>query len=644
MGERRLTDEVVQALLSNPNVKDVREGRVYLTYEFRVKMYEAWIENPKPETVRTMLTANGFDNAALGKDFAKDTCKTFKRWGHPTAGSGIAGRKQNRYSREEADRILLSTGKFRKKRNGIGFEESFIEELRAGYPETSFEEGIRAAGIDPELVGYQRIYQLEKRMNGTELRKHSRASIYSSAEVDHLRTHPYVQRVSEKKIIFRRELYAESKVLLSNRYSVESILEIYEIPESILRRGSKNNFVFRIRNAGNAPCKEQQPIWTELPSEQQTRYLRIQRKRLIALDDIAQRNFLLLKESLHGLRRIQKIQIFQWLQSSVPKERNGKYSLRGMLQTIGASKSMYYGVLSDSTYEKRAQQQAERREEDKDIIRQVAEYGGYPKGSRQIYMQMEVLTGRRMSRGKIMKLMKEMGIQSTVRQANPARRGALKHLKKNVKPNILKRTFRLHRPGEVYLTDVTYLKYGRNKLAYGSACVDSVTGRVYSFDISECNDLELVEETVRKLPRLEDAYEALKPILHTDQGVLYLTDEFQELVSELGFVQSMSKRGNCWDNAPQESFFGHFKDECSYRKSQTLDELREEIQRYVRYYNEIRGHWNRNKMTPVKFEEYLQNMTDEEFQQWRHAEEARYNQMKQRAKEKAIERARTLGV
>ena len=243
-----------------------------------------------------------------------------------------------------------------------------------------------------------------------------------------------------------------------------------------------------------------------------------------------------------------------------------------------------------------------------------------------------------------MVLMKEMEIQSTVRGANPARRGALRHLKQNVKPNLLKRTFRLHRPGEVYLTDVTYLKYGRGRLAYGSASIDSVTGRVYSFNVSEYNNLELVEETVRNLPQMEDAYEALKPMLHSDQGVLYLADEFQELVAELGFVQSMSKRGNCWDNAPQESFFGHFKDECSYRKAQTLEELQGEIQRYFHYYNEVRGQWNRNKMTPVKFEEYLRNMSDKEFEQWREKEEERYNGMKQRAREKAIERAQTLGV
>ncbi len=163
-------------------------------------------------------------------------------------------------------------------------------------------------------------------------------------------------------------------------------------------------------------------------------------------------------------------------------------------------------------------------------------------------------------------------------------------------------------------------------------------------NVSDCNNLEFVEETVRSLPRPEDAYETLKPMLYTGQGVLYLTDEFQELVAELGFTQSMSKRGNCWDNAPQESFFGHFKDECPYRQSETLDELRNEIQRYVQYYNEVRGQWSRNKMTPVRFEQYLRSMSEDEFQVWKQQEEKRYDEMKRKAKESAIARARTLGV
>ena len=106
----------------------------------------------------------------------------------------------------------------------------------------------------------------------------------------------------------------------------------------------------------------------------------------------------------------------------------------------------------------------------------------------------------------------------------------------------------------------------------------------------------------------------------------------------------MSKRGNCWDNAPQESFFGHFKDECKYSNAQSIEELNDLIQQYVHYFNEERGQWSRNKMTPMEFEIYIRNMSDAEFEEWQKLEEAKYQAAKKNSVEKAVERAKTLGV
>ena len=149
--------------------------------------------------------------------------------------------------------------------------------------------------------------------------------------------------------------------------------------------------------------------------------------------------------------------------------------------------------------------------------------------------------------------------------------------------------------------------------------------------------------TLRSLP-LAEARTRIKPLLHTDQGALYLTDEFQELVKELGFEESMSKRGNCWDNAPQERFFSTFKRETDYSQAESLDALKEIVSAFQKYYNEERGQWTRNKMTPVQFENYLNAMSEEEFQAWKAVEEKKYEEMKRRAKEEAVERAKTLGV
>ena len=373
MSAGRLTEAAALALSTNPNVKEVREGRVYLTYEFRVKLYEAWVEEPKPGTVRKVLRANGFDNEALGRYYACDICKTFMRRGHPTTGSGVQSRGQGELSREVTEKILLSTGKFRQKKNGIGFDESFIDELGAKYPGISIEDGIRAAGIDPALVGYQRIYQLEKRLSGNKIRMHARKAIYIAEEMQILKSHPYVRKASEKQIIFQQDLFAECKVLIENKYVMEAILKIYELPDTILRGGCRNNIIFRIRNAGRFSCKERRIIWAELTPEQQACYLRIQSKRLQALTEIAQKNLSVLREHFHGMTATKKLAVCQWFRDCVPKERNGRYSLRGMLQAIGISKSFYYKALSDGTYECRAYQQEARRREEMDIVRQVVE-------------------------------------------------------------------------------------------------------------------------------------------------------------------------------------------------------------------------------------------------------------------------------
>jgi transposase InsO family protein len=168
-----------------------------------------------------------------------------------------------------------------------------------------------------------------------------------------------------------------------------------------------------------------------------------------------------------------------------------------------------------------------------------------------------------------------------------------------------------------------------------------VTGRLLVFHVSKNNDLDLALETLEKLsdhPAVEGA------LFHSDQGILYFTDEFQEKVAEMGLVQSMSKRGNCWDNAPQESFFGHFKDECGYGGCESFEELRMMIDEYAWYYNNERRQWDRKRMTPVQYEAYLLSLDEEGFAEYMRTEREKYDRMKAKAEKQAIERIKTLGV
>lgn len=140
--------------------------------------------------------------------------------------------------------------------------------------------------------------------------------------------------------------------------------------------------------------------------------------------------------------------------------------------------------------------------------------------------------------------------------------------------------------------------------AYLSTIKDASTNEILVHNLSLSLEMPLVTDTLKKLMEtgmtfLEGAF------LHSDQGGHYTSPIFQNLAKSMGFGQSMSRRGNCWDNAPQEPFFGHFKDEANLRNCKTFSELQEEIDSYMDYYNNFRYQWNLKKMTPVQYRDHL---------------------------------------
>ena len=174
-----------------------------------------------------------------------------------------------------------------------------------------------------------------------------------------------------------------------------------------------------------------------------------------------------------------------------------------------------------------------------------------------------------------------------------------------VVPNILKQEFKQGIPGKVLLTDITYLFYGKGQKAYLSAIKDGSTGELLAYHVSERMTIDLATDTLKKLKKNKHFKKAKDALIHSDQGVHYTHPDFQKAVKKLGLLQSMSRKGNCWDNAPQESFFGHFKDEASIKECTSLAELKREITQYMTYYNHYRYQWNLKKMTPVQYRNHL---------------------------------------
>ena len=94
-------------------------------------------------------------------------------------------------------------------------------------------------------------------------------------------------------------------------------------------------------------------------------------------------------------------------------------------------------------------------------------------------------------------------------------------------------------------------------------------------------------------------------MIHSDQGFNYTHPDYQELVKEMGLVQSMSRRGNCLDNAPMESFFGHFKDDVDNKDALSLFDLKVMVDEYMEHYNTTCKQWNLKKMTPEQYRSHL---------------------------------------
>ncbi|ELS42154.1 ISPsy9, transposase OrfB [Pseudomonas syringae pv. syringae B64] len=194
------------------------------------------------------------------------------------------------------------------------------------------------------------------------------------------------------------------------------------------------------------------------------------------------------------------------------------------------------------------------------------------------------------------KLMRQLGLKSLVRVKKYR---SYKGEVGKAAPNILKRDFKAQHLNEKWATDVTEFKVGGQKL-YLSPIMDLYNGEIISYAIARRPLYSMVDEM------LEGAFKKLepheKPILHSDQGWQYRMPVYQRLLNEHSITCSMSRKGNCYDNAAMESFFGTLKSEFFYlNKFNNLDELHAGIDEYIEYYNQSRIKLKLNGLSPVEF-------------------------------------------
>jgi transposase InsO family protein len=228
-------------------------------------------------------------------------------------------------------------------------------------------------------------------------------------------------------------------------------------------------------------------------------------------------------------------------------------------------------------------------------------------GFRAVTMALRIEFGIIVNHKKVQRIKNEYGLHTLIRRKNPYREMIRKQREHLAHSNILNRKFTVLKPDVCYSTDITYLFLNNGQKAFLSATKDLATKEVVYYNLSSNIDLRLALEGVREylLNLPQDIRQNL--LIHSDQGMHYTSRTYNLLLKELGVTQSMSRKGNCWDNAPIESFFGHMKDEVEFKDIKSITELKKIIDNYMNYYNNKRGQWNLKKMTPKAYRNYLLN-------------------------------------
>lgn len=294
-------------------------------------------------------------------------------------------------------------------------------------------------------------------------------------------------------------------------------------------------------------------------------------------------------------------QKYQVIKEMIERD-NNMLNIRWLCEIAGVSRSGYYSWINRKNTINLKEEQDRK---DFELILEAYRHRGYSKGAKSIHMVL-LHKGILMNVKKIRRLMKKFKLFCPIRKANPYRRMAKAIKTDSIAKNEVNRNFR-QEPRKVILTDITYLFYARGRKAYLSVIKDAYTKQVLAYVLSDSLEIDFVLDTVKQM--LEKHGKEISMVktevyVHSDQGCHYTSVQFRQLLKDKNLRQSMSRRGNCWDNAPQESFFGHMKDEIDISTCNTISELKVVIDDYMDYYNKERYQWGLAKLSPDEYYTY----------------------------------------
>jgi len=258
------------------------------------------------------------------------------------------------------------------------------------------------------------------------------------------------------------------------------------------------------------------------------------------------------------------------------------------LEVAGMARSTFY-------YHKKQFNKVDKYAQEKKAISTIFDKNKGRYGYRRITAQMHN-QGFSINHKTISKLMAELDLKCLVRKK---RYRSYKGEVGKIAANVLERNFKADKPNQKWATDVTEFSLFGTKL-YLSPIIDLFNGEIISHNIAYHPTLE---QTMNRIDKAFDRIpDNINLILHSDQGWQYQHKNYQYRLKQKGVIQSMSRKGNCLDNAVIENFFGHVKSELLYlQKFESIEHFKKELEEYINYYNNERIKLSLNKLSPVKY-------------------------------------------
>lgn len=267
-----------------------------------------------------------------------------------------------------------------------------------------------------------------------------------------------------------------------------------------------------------------------------------------------------------------------------------KYTVTAILSALSVPRSTYYRWLADGVTSVLT--------EVEEAIIALCKKTKYRFGHRKIKKLLKAEYQLNRHRNTVQTIMQKHNLQCRIK---PKRKWKSQGESVIIAPNLLARNFKATAPNQKWVTDITYIQYGSSTM-YLSTIIDLFNNEIVAYKMYDHQQTPLVVDTLNEALEMRGNPHGV--IIHSDQGSVYTSYAYQDLIKESHAVSSMSRRGNCWDNAVIESFHSNIKsEEFQYIKFNSMNNIQvvEKVKEYIRYYNEDRILEKLGYLTPKEF-------------------------------------------